>query len=132
MTADPSPPADGLIQEEERVVDSDHRLISSRRIEGTRVYDREGERLGTIYSVMIDKVSGQVAYAVMKLRGFSSNLVHPLPWQVLTYDVGRNGYTVDLTSEQLAQAPTLALDGADRPRRHDYGEDIFAYYFPFP
>ena len=40
-------------------------LISSDKVEGTSVYDRRGEKLGSIHSVMIDKVSGKVAYAVM-------------------------------------------------------------------
>ena len=40
-------------------------LISSDKVEGTAVYDRRGEKLGSIHSVMIDKISGKVAYAVM-------------------------------------------------------------------
>jgi hypothetical protein len=39
-------------------------LISSDKVEGTAVYDRRGEKLGSIHSVMIDKISGKVAYAV--------------------------------------------------------------------
>jgi uncharacterized protein YrrD len=40
-------------------------LISADKVEGTAVYNREGEKLGSIHTVMIDKVSGKVAYAVM-------------------------------------------------------------------
>ena len=32
-------------------------LISSDKVEGTAVYDRGGEKLGSIHSVMIDKTS---------------------------------------------------------------------------
>jgi uncharacterized membrane protein len=51
------------------------------------VYDRRGERLGSIHSVMIDKISGKVAYAVMSFGGFLAmgDSYHPLPWHVLTY-----------------------------------------------
>jgi hypothetical protein len=45
-------------------------LISSDKVEGTAVYDRRGENLGSIHSVMIDKISGKVAYAVMSSGGF--------------------------------------------------------------
>ena len=37
------------------------RLIASDKVEGTAVYNRQGERLGTVYNLMIDKYSGQVA-----------------------------------------------------------------------
>ena len=35
-------------------------LISSDKVEGAAVYNQEGEKLGSIHSVMIDKVSGKV------------------------------------------------------------------------
>ena len=38
--------------------DETNALISSDKVEGTAVYDRTGEKLGSIHSVMIDKVSG--------------------------------------------------------------------------
>ena len=42
-----------------------HALMESDRVEGTAVYDREGRHTGTIKRLMIDKVSGQVAYVVV-------------------------------------------------------------------
>ena len=38
--------------------DESSSLISSDKVEGTAVYDRGGEKLGSIHSVMIDKISG--------------------------------------------------------------------------
>ena len=83
-------------------------LISSDKVEGTAVYDRAGEKLGSINSVMIDKISGKVAYAVMSFGGFLGigDRYHPLPWHVLTYDTGRGGYVIDLDPSTLEGAPT--------------------------
>ena len=39
-------------------------VISSERVEGTNVYNKAGEKLGSIDDIMIDKRSGQVRYAV--------------------------------------------------------------------
>ena len=50
--------------------DETDRLISSEKVEGTAVYNREGENLGTVDHLMIDKFSGHVAYAVMSFGGF--------------------------------------------------------------
>ena len=68
--------------------DETGRLIASNKVEGTAVYNREGERLGSVYNFMVDKVSGQVAYAVMSFGGFLGigDSYHPLPWKSLTYD----------------------------------------------
>jgi PRC-barrel domain len=83
-------------------------LISSDKVEGTPVYNRNGEKLGTIHSLMIDKLSGEVAYAVMSFGGFLGigDSYHPLPWDVLGYDVGLSGYVVDLDRSMLEGAPT--------------------------
>lgn len=45
-------------------------LIASDRVEGTTVYNRQGERLGHISNFMVDKRSGQVRYAVLSFGGF--------------------------------------------------------------
>src|SRR3546814_2886258 len=78
------------------VVDDAHELISSRRVEGTPVYNRKDERLGAIHSVMIEKKSGKVAYAVLSFGGFlgMKEHVHPVPWEMLTYDVDMDAYLV--------------------------------------
>lgn len=117
----------------DEAVDTAHRLISSRRVEGTPVYNRGEERLGTIHSVMIEKKSGQVAYALLSFGGFLGlrEHVHPVPWTKLTYDVDLDAYVVDLTREQLENAPTLRLDEAERPQGGDY-EEASGYYGRLP
>ena len=50
--------------------DETDRLISSDKVEGTPVYNPKGERLGKVHHLMIDKYTGQVAYAVMSFGGF--------------------------------------------------------------
>ena len=73
-------------------------LISSDKVEGTAVYNRAGEKLGSIHTLMIDKRSGKVAYAVMSFGGFLGigDRYHPLPWSVLDYETSQGGYVVDL------------------------------------
>ena len=88
--------------------DETDRLISSEKVEGTAVYDRRGERLGTVLHLMIDKYTGQVAYAVMSFGGFLGigESYHPLPWKMLTYDTRLGGYVVDLDRSRLERAPS--------------------------
>src|SRR5438477_7051723 len=88
-------------------VDETDRLISSQKVEGTAVYNHEGENLGTVDHLMIDKFSGQVAYAVMSFGGFLGigSSYHPLPWNALNYDVNLGGYRVDVNRARLEAAP---------------------------
>jgi sporulation protein YlmC with PRC-barrel domain len=63
-------------------------LIAASKVEGTAVYNRQGEALGSVYDVMIDKRSGDVSYAVMSFGGFLGigKSYHPVPWNMLEYD----------------------------------------------
>lgn len=112
------------------VTDFQHELISSRRVEGTPVFNSRGEKLGHVHSVMIGKRNGKVAYAVMSFGGFLGmrEHVHPVPWELLSYDVDLVGYVVDLTREQLKGAPAMRLDEADRPQGEDYDAQVSQYY----
>ena len=88
--------------------DETDRLISSDKVVGTAVYNRLGEHLGSVYGLMVDKQTGQVAYAVMSFGGFlgMGESYHPLPWRVLTYDTRQGGYVVDLDRSRLGAAPS--------------------------
>jgi sporulation protein YlmC with PRC-barrel domain len=111
--------------------DETDRLISSTKVEGTKVYDRRGERLGTISSFMVDKYSGQVAYAVLSSGGFlglGPKSCHPLPWRVLSYDTGQGGYVVDLDKDTLAGAPGYAVGESPDWSDPSYGKGIDTYY----
>ena len=57
--------------------DETSRLIASNKVEGTQVYNRAGEHLGEVYNLMVDKFSGQVAYAVMSFGGFGDRRALP-------------------------------------------------------
>ena len=104
-------------------------LISSDKVEGTSVMNRKGEKLGSIESVMIEKRSGKVAYAVMSFGGFLGigERYHPLPWRTLDYDTTKGGFVVDVTRSQLENAPHYAR--AENPwTDRTYGRRVYDYY----
>lgn len=104
-------------------------LISSAKVEGTAVFGRDGERLGTIDHFMVGKRDGRVRYAVMSfggLFGMAENH-HPLPWDQLTYDEDKGGYRVSLEKDQLKNAPSYRRDQQPRFDR-DFSERIHGYY----
>src|SRR5947207_14009016 len=87
--------------------DETDRLISSDKVEGTPVYNPKGERLGKVHHLMIDKYTGQVAFAVMSFGGFLGigEKYNPLPWKMLSYDTLLGGYVVAFDRNKLEDAP---------------------------
>lgn len=87
-------------------------LVSSADVMGTEVYTHQGESLGTIDHVMIDKLSGKIAYAVMAFGGVLGigEEHYPVPWGALRYDVEQGGFVTDITQEQLTGAPPRGDD----------------------
>ena len=82
-------------------------LIGSDKVEGTAVYGPDREKIGSIERVMIDKMSGKVAYAVLSFGGFlgMGEDYYPVPWSTLDYDTSLGGYRVNFTRDQLDRAP---------------------------
>ena len=106
-----------------------HALIASDRVEGTAVRRPNGDKIGTIQRVMIDKVSGSVAYAVLSFGGFlGMGEKHlPIPWSRLKFDTIMQSYQVDVSDDELAKAPSYAADKdfdwgdrSEEARLHDY------------
>ena len=115
-------------------LDYAHELISSRRVEGTNVFDADGKKLGTVHSVMINKRSGQVAYALLSFGGVLGvgSHIYPIPWESLDYDVDLDGYRVEMSREQLQHAPRMSLDDTDRPIDREHAEEVRSYYGAMP
>jgi sporulation protein YlmC with PRC-barrel domain len=112
--------------------DETDRLISSEKVDGTAVYDRTGERLGTVHHLMIDKYNGHVEYAVMSFGGFLGigEDYTPLPWRSLTYETRLGGYVVDVDRNRLEQAPHYGQNTLPDWTDRGYRERIDTYWMP--
>jgi sporulation protein YlmC with PRC-barrel domain len=110
--------------------DTGGRLIAASKVNGTTVYNRAGEKLGSVYDVMVDKRSGKAEYAIMSFGGFLGigDSYHPLPWQSLSYDEVQGGYVVDLDRSRLEGAPSYTTRDADRWSDPTYGRQVNDYY----
>lgn len=105
-------------------------LIGADKVKGTSVYNSKGEKLGAVDEIMLDKQSGNVAYAVMSFGGFlgMGEKHHPLPWDVLNYSEKEDGYIVNLSKEQLEAAPAFERGETNRLYDRKYGESVYSYY----
>ncbi len=105
-------------------------LIGSDKVQGTNVYGADDKKIGAVQRVMIDKISGKVAYAVISFGGFLGlgEDYYPLPWPNLKYDTRLDGYRVGVTEDQLNGAPKFShstdWNWGDRAR----DREIYDYY----
>ena len=110
-------------------IDETRTLISSSKVEGTAVYDRDGSRMGTIHNFMVNKRSGRDDYAVLSFGGFlgMGTRYYPLPWDMLEDDTNQGGYAVDMNEDDLDEAPSFR-SGEEPDFSDRYGEYVYGYY----
>jgi len=86
-------------------------LIFASKVNGTPVFNANGDRVGHVEDIAIGKTTGQVAYAVLAAGGFlgAGGRRYPVPWRMLTYDPARNGYVAAIDKEQLREAPSYDM-----------------------
>ena len=105
-------------------------LIGSDKVEGTAVYGADNQRIGSIERIMIDKISGKVAYAVTSFGGFMGigEDHYPLPWCSLNYDTGLGGYKVNITESQLKGAPKYSDESSWDWGNRDNDRRVYDHY----
>ncbi|MYZ47164.1 PRC-barrel domain-containing protein [Propylenella binzhouense] len=111
-------------------VDETRNLISADKVEGTYVFDSEGEQLGHIKTIMLNKLNGRVAYAVLSTGGFLGlgTDYYPLPWEILRYDTDLGGYVVSVRRDMLDGAPHYPADQEPDWADRLFGEAVRGYY----
>lgn len=86
-------------------------LLTSKVI-GTPVFAVGGEKIGHVQDVMLDKCSDRLAFAVVDGDAFLASLKRyfPIPWALLDFQPARGGYVIELSEQQLRNAPAFDLD----------------------
>ncbi|ABE64380.1 conserved hypothetical protein [Nitrobacter hamburgensis X14] len=102
-----------------------HTMVPSDRVEHVAVHSWDGAKLGIIERLMLDKVSGTVAYAVIKTGGLLGSHHHyPILWSALKYDAKRQVFETELTMRELRAGPSEfddeTFDWGDRTRSYPH------------
>ncbi|WP_243457085.1 PRC-barrel domain-containing protein [Parasphingorhabdus cellanae] len=109
-------------------------VIASDRVEGTAIYGADNDKIGTVDKLMIEKQTGRVTDAILSVGGFLGigSDRHSLPWAKLDYDTELGGYKLDVTKEQLEQAPRFKEDEADKAFDRQYQTSVYEYWMVTP
>lgn len=104
--------------------------IRAKKVTGTTVKDRTGNKIGEIEDIVLDKMSNNIMFAVISFGGFlgMAEKYHPVPWSSLDYDEDENSYVVNFTKEQLKAAPTGSIDELTRDDGRMFRDRAYDYY----
>ena len=105
-------------------------LIGSDKVESTPVYGGDDRKIGTVQRVMIDKISGKVAYAVISFGGFlgMGDRLFAVPWQALKLDTENKRFTLNASKEQLKNAPGFDKDHWPVMADNSWASDVHKFY----
>ena len=106
--------------------------ILASRVKGTSVYNGEGDRIGTVEDIVLDKQSNRILFAAVGFGGFlgAGEKYYPIPWSMLDYRQDKNGYVLPLTRDWLENAPAYDLEDLTTHdgSQGDIRERTYSYY----
>lgn len=105
-------------------------LMGADTLIGENVYNAEDQKLGDIKEFMLDMKDGRVAYAVLSFGGFLGlgDKLFAVPWSMLQLDTQKKCFRMNVTKEQLKNAP--GFDKEDWPDMSDprWGRSVTDFY----
>ena len=99
-------------------------------LSGSDVFNRDGERLGSIKDVVLDLLNGKVCYAVLSFGGFLSmgEKLFAVPWGALSFDTKTRRFIFDVGPEHLKDAPGFKKDQWPDMADCSWADKIHSYY----
>jgi sporulation protein YlmC with PRC-barrel domain len=111
----------------------ERRFLRDEEILGADVFTPEGNLLGQINDLLIDRHTGHVRYVIIDfgdlLGAAPSGSHYPIPWSMLTFDSAADQYSLDISEAQLTNAPEY--DGESFEDR-DWERRTHAHYKVWP
>ena len=104
--------------------------IRATKVLGTNVKNTNGEKIGEVKDVILDKQSNRIMFAVLSFGGFlgAGEKYHPLPWSSLDYDEDADAYVVPYTQEQLKAAPAGSVEELTVDDGRALRDQVYDYY----
>ena len=103
-------------------------VLSSSSINGTNVYNSQGESLGEIKDLMINTSNGMISYAVLSFGGFLGlgDKYFAIPWESFSIDTAEERFVLNISKEKLENAP--GFDKDNWPSDAQYIDSVYSHY----
>ena len=109
---------------------SDVTLLTSGSLSNAKVVNGRDEHLGYLEEIMLDVVTGRVAYAVISFQGILGldDKLFAVPWQALTIDENEKLIFMSVDKETIENAPGFHKNKWPRVVSHRWLDEIYQYY----
>ena len=103
-------------------------LLQSNKSDAIHVRSRDGDKIGTLYTLMVNKRTGQAVYAVLTIGGFlgMGKAFYPLPFSLLQFDPTNDTYVVTIDRRVLEGGPSWAANAPEFDQA--YADRVAKYY----
>src|SRR6266478_1500105 len=103
------------------------------KLVGTKVKSSQGEEIGVVKDVMIDRSTGCMAYTVLSTgeggaRAAGGGKLVAVPWAVYSPTSDVTALTVTVDRERIYSAPVFDYARIDEYSRPDYITNVYSYY----
>lgn len=104
--------------------------ICAKKVLNTSVKDVDGNKIGAVEDIVLDKLSNNIMFAVVGFGGFlgMGEKYHPIPWDLLDYDESYDAYVIGLSKDELKAAPADSIDELTKDAGYSYRDRAFDYY----
>lgn len=111
-----------------------HRIVNAEDVIGVSVKNMQGDNLGKIEALMLDKLEGYVSYVVLSFGGFlgMGDKLFAMPWSIFNYDEANECFVIGIDKETLAKSPGFDKDQWPDMSNPTWGASIHKYYGALP
>jgi sporulation protein YlmC with PRC-barrel domain len=105
-------------------------VVKSSEVIGVNVENSQNEKLGKIEELVIDKLNGNVRYAVLSFGGILGlgEKLFAIPWEVLSYDNKRKSFVINISQDKLKNANGFDKDNWPNMADEKWNNTIRNYY----
>jgi sporulation protein YlmC with PRC-barrel domain len=107
--------------------------VQTSKLVGTKVKSSQGEEIGVIRDVVLDRNTGCMAYTVLSAGGTGTRTTGgaktvAVPWAVYSPTSDLSVLTVTVDRERIYNAPVFDYARIDEYSRPDYINNVYGYY----
>ncbi len=105
-------------------------VVKTADVIGKEVVGQDEEKLGKIEEIVLDKVGGQVRYAVLSFGGFMGmgDKYFTVPWKSLHYNPTEEAFALNVSKEKLRDAPGFDKNNWPDMATNEFEQTIQDYY----
>jgi sporulation protein YlmC with PRC-barrel domain len=106
-------------------------LIKGNTFIGADVQNPQGQNLGDIKDIVIDRASGRIAYAVVSFGGFlgMGEKLFAVPWGALAQPkADKDTFVLDIDKERLKNAPGFDAHNWPQMASREWVTSLYSYY----